>query len=192
MPKSTLLEMSPAEQAQLRAALRRARDGSLLGLHSRLLCAVGRHPTAMAAVLCCARSRVYRTVRAYRAGTLGLEPDEEGRLRPPSRTTVLVPPRRRALVALLKAAPRADGWCRTRWRCAPLAATLPTTRGITVAAATLRRGGPEVGWGWKRAKLVAQDNDPQRVHRRARIRCVGEPLKPSAALGCADERASHW
>jgi len=36
MPKSTILEMSPEEQAQMLAALRRARDGYLLGLHSLL------------------------------------------------------------------------------------------------------------------------------------------------------------
>jgi hypothetical protein len=32
MPKSTILEMSPAEQAQMLAALRRARYGDLLGV----------------------------------------------------------------------------------------------------------------------------------------------------------------
>ena len=107
MPKSTRLEVPAEEQAQMLAALRRARYGDLLGLHILLLCAVGRNSTEIADVLCCSRSRVYRTVRAYRAGTLGLEPDEEGRLRPPSRTTGLVPTLRRSLVALLKAAPRA-------------------------------------------------------------------------------------
>ena len=104
---------------------------------------------------------------------------------------MLVPTLRRSLVALLKAAPRADGWCRTRWSGATLAATLQTTRGITVAAATLRRWVHEVGWVWKRAKLVATDDDPQRVHRLARIRLVFEPLKPSEALVFADELDSH-
>jgi hypothetical protein len=46
------------------AALRRARYGYLLALQIWLWCAVGRGPTAMAAVLCCSRSRVDRTVRA--------------------------------------------------------------------------------------------------------------------------------
>jgi hypothetical protein len=59
------------------ATLRRARYGELLALHILLWCAVGRNPTEIADVLFCSRSRVYRTVRAYRAGTLGLEPDEE-------------------------------------------------------------------------------------------------------------------
>ena len=89
MPKSTILEMSPAEPAQMLAALRRARYGYLLGLHILLFMRDGTQPTEMADVLFCSRSSVYRTVRAYRAGTLGLEPDEEGRLSPPSRTTVL-------------------------------------------------------------------------------------------------------
>jgi hypothetical protein len=63
VPKTTLLDIPPAEQAQMLAALRRARYGYLLALHGLLLCAVGRTPTEMATVLCCARSRVYRIVR---------------------------------------------------------------------------------------------------------------------------------
>ena len=70
MPKSAIVEIPPQEKAQLLAALRRARYGYLLSLHILLLCAVGRHPTAIADVLFCSRSSVYRTVRAYRVGTL--------------------------------------------------------------------------------------------------------------------------
>ena len=191
MPQSTRLEMSPAEHAQRLVALRRARYGYLLGLHLLLVCARGRHPTEIADVLFCSRSRVYRTVRAYRAGTLGLEPDAAGRLSSRSRTPVLVPTLRRSLVALLKAAPRAYGWGRTRWSGATLAATLPSTRGISVSGETLRRWVHEVGWVWKRAKLVATDDAPQRVHRRARIRLVFERLKRSEALVFAAELAIH-
>jgi hypothetical protein len=107
MPRNTCVEIPPEEQAQMLAALRRTRYGYLLALHIVLLCAAGRTPTEIAAVLFCSRSSVYRTVRAYRAGTLGLEPDDDGRLRPPRRTTVLVPTLRRSLLALLKAPPRA-------------------------------------------------------------------------------------
>jgi transposase len=96
---------------------------------------------------------------------LGLEHDNQGWLLPPVRTTVLVPTLRRSLVALLKASPRAYGWCRTRWSCATLALTLPTKRGLTVSAETMRRWVHEVGWGWKRPKLVAKDDDPRRVDR---------------------------
>jgi Homeodomain-like domain len=66
MPKSTVVEIPPEEQAQMLAALRRARYGYLLALHILLLCATGRNPTDIAAVLFCSRSSVYRTVYAYR------------------------------------------------------------------------------------------------------------------------------
>jgi putative transposase len=191
MPKSTQLEIPPAEQAQMLAALCRARYGYLLGLHILLLCAMGRNPTQIADVLFCSRSSVYRVVRAYRAGTLGLEPDDDGRLHPPVRTTVLVPTVRRSLLALLKAPPRACGWCRTRWSCATLALTLQTKRGLTVSAETMRRWVHEVGWVWKRAKLVAKDDDPQRIGRLAHIRYRVEPLRLCEALVFADELDMH-
>src|SRR5262245_7351464 len=165
MPTSTVLAIPPEEQAQLLAALRRARYGYLLGLHIVLLCAGGWPPTAIAAALFCSRSSVYRTVRAYRQGTLGWEPDEAGELSVPVRTTVLLPTLCRSLVALLKVNPQAYGWCRTRWSCATLALTLQTKRGITVSAETMRRWLHELEWVWKRAKLVAKDDDPQRVTR---------------------------
>jgi putative transposase len=191
MPKSTVVEMPQEEQAQRLAALRRARYGYLLALHILLLCAAGRHPSEMAAVLLCSRSSVYRTVRAYQEGTLGLEHDAQGWLLPPVRTIVLVPTLRRSLLALLKASPRAYGWCRTRWSCATLALTLPTTRGLTVSAEPMRRWVHEVGWVWKRAKLVAKDDEPQRVDRLARIRYVVEHLNLCEALVFADELDLH-
>src|SRR5687768_2395024 len=73
MPKRTGLEIPAEEQAQMLAALRRARYGFLLALQTVLWYAAGRHPTDIAAVLYCSRSSVYRTVRAYQEGTLGLE-----------------------------------------------------------------------------------------------------------------------
>jgi len=64
MAKSTVVDIPPKEQTEMLAALRRARYGYLLALHILLWCAAGRHPTDIAAVLFCSRSRVYRTVRA--------------------------------------------------------------------------------------------------------------------------------
>src|SRR6266511_29921 len=162
MPRSTVLDLSQEEHAQLLAALRRARYGYLLALHILLLCAATRNPTEIAAVLFCSRSSVYRTVRAYRAGTLGLESDAQGRLAPPVRTTVLTPSLQRSLLALLKAAPHTYGWCRTRWSCATLALTLQTKRGITVSAETMRPGstssvgcGSGPSWGPKTMISIA-------------------------------------
>src|SRR5438270_4082020 len=115
------------------AELRRARYGYLLALHLLLLCAAGRTPTEIAAVLFCSRSSVYRIVRAYRAGSLGLRVDQDGQLAIAVRMTVLMPWLLRSLGAGLNAAPRAYGWGRTRWSCATLAATLQAKHGSEVA-----------------------------------------------------------
>ncbi|MGH8066291.1 MAG: IS630 family transposase, partial [Candidatus Entotheonellia bacterium] len=165
--------------------------GYLRSLQILLWCVVGRHPTEIADVLFCSRSSVYRTVRAYRQGRLGWKHDEQGRLMPPVRTTVLLPMLRRSLVALLKAPPRAYGWCRTRWSCATLALTLQAKRGMTVSAETMRRWLHDLGWMWKRAKLVARDDDPQRIDRLARIRYVFEQLKQWETMVFADELDIH-
>src|SRR5262245_50174059 len=124
MPSTTLLEMPLEEQAQMRAILRRARYGYLLAFHILLLCAAGRNPTEIAALLFCSRSSVYRIVRAYRAGSLGVRIDQDGQLSIAAQSTMLMPWLTRSLGAILKKAPRAYGWCRTRWSCATLAATL--------------------------------------------------------------------
>jgi hypothetical protein len=60
VPSTTLLEIPPAEQVQMRAVLRRTRYGYLLAFHILLLCAAGRTPTEIAAFLLCSRSSVYR------------------------------------------------------------------------------------------------------------------------------------
>ena len=88
-PKTTVLDIPPAEQAQMLAALRRARYGYLLALHVLLLCAAGRTPTEIATVLFCSRSSVYRIVRPYHAKQLGCAVDGDGHLAAPVRTTVL-------------------------------------------------------------------------------------------------------
>jgi transposase len=179
------------EQAEMLAALRRARYGYLLALHILLLCAAGRTPTDIAAVLFCSRSSVYRTVRAYRERSLGWRSDDDGQLLPPIRRTGLFPMLRRSLLALLKAPPRAYGWCRTRWSGATLALTRQDTRGLTVSAETMRRWVHKVGWVWKRPTRVAKDDDPRRVERLARIRFIFEQLTRDEAMVVADELAIH-
>jgi putative transposase len=134
---------------------------------------------------------VDRTVRAYRAGTLGLTVDADGQLLPTVRTTVLTPSQQQSMLTLLKAVPHAYGWCRTRGSCAMLAATLQTTRGISVPAETMRRWLHEVGRVWKRAKLVAKDDDPHHTERLARIIWVYEQLRACGGLVLADELDIH-
>jgi hypothetical protein len=55
----------------------------------------------------------------------------------------------------------------------------------------MRRWLHEIGWVWKRAKLVAKDDDPQRVNRLARIRHVFEQRKCCEAIVFADELDIH-
>jgi hypothetical protein len=64
VPATTLLEIPPEEQVQMRAVLRRPRYGSLRAFHILWLGAVGRPPTEIAAFLLCSRSSVSRMVRA--------------------------------------------------------------------------------------------------------------------------------
>ena len=175
----------------MRAILRRARYGYLLAFPILLRCAAGRNPTEIAAFLLCARSSVYRIGRAYRAGSLGLRLDPDGQLSIAVQSTSLLPWLTRSLGALLKKAPRAYGWCRTRWSCATLALTLQTTHGIAVSADTVRRWLHELGWVWKRAKLIAKDDDPHRIDRLAWMRLHHETLQAPEVMVCADARAIH-
>jgi hypothetical protein len=48
-----------------------------------------------------------------------------------------------------------------------------------------------MGWVWKRVKLVAIDDNPQRVDQLARIRFHHEKLPAYAVLVFADELAIH-
>ncbi len=113
--------------------------------------------------------------------------EEEGAGRSLAWRTGLSPALRRAVLALLRATPRVCGWCRTRWSCATVALELRARRGVVVSAETVRRWLPALGWEWKRAKLVAKDDDPQRVEKLARIRSTFEQLRAGMALFFADE-----
>jgi transposase len=96
-------------------------------------------------------------VNTYKA-----HPVEIGVKNLPPKAVWLSPSLCRSLLALLKKVPSAYGWCRTRWSCATLAAQLQLQRGILVSASTLRRWLHRLGWVWKRAQLVARDDDPGR------------------------------
>jgi putative transposase len=187
LSNSTLLDIAPSQQEEMLSQLRRARYGYLLALHILLLCASGRTPTEIADFLFCSRSSVYRTLNAYRDGSLGFSFDEDGALTPPVRTSFLAPCVKRSLLALLKKRPSAFGWCRTRWSCATLSVQLKFNRGVEVSADTVRRWLHELGYEWKRAKLAAKDDDPDRVDKLARIRWVFEHLTPRQVLLFVDE-----
>jgi transposase len=188
VPRTTIVEIPPTEQAQMLAEIRRARYGYVLAIHILLLCAAQRSPTEIAAMLFCSRSSVYRVVQAYRAGQGEKWAEDEGSeergLWP---RVVWSPALKRSVLGILKSAPRLCGWCRTRWSCATVALELFVRRRITVSGETVRRWLHELGWEWKRAKLRAKDDDPERVEKLARIRLAFEQLRVGAALFFADE-----
>jgi transposase len=169
------------------AQLRRARYGHLLALHILLLCAAGWGPSAIAAALFCSRTSIYRTVSAYRRGHLDLGLELDAAVTPRRHRASL----KRSLLALLKRAPQAFGWCRTRWSCACLAAELKARRGLSVSQETVRRWLHEAGYVWKRARHAARDADPERAAKLARIRHLVETLPRKAALFFADELDIH-
>jgi hypothetical protein len=55
----------------------------------------------------------------------------------------------------------------------------------------VRRWLHEIGWVWKRAKLVAKDDDPRRIERLARIRFCYERLQAHEVMVFADELDIH-
>jgi transposase len=187
VPRTTIVDIPPMEQARMLAELRRARSGYLLALHLLLLGAAGRSPTEIAAVLFCSRSSVYRVVKAYRAGRLAVALESEGAESGQGRLRMLGPALKRSGLGILHTVPRACGWCRTRWSCATVALEVQARRGLTVSAETVRRWLHELGWEWKRAKLIAKDDDPQRGEKLARIRYAFEQVRAGAALFFADE-----
>ena len=188
MPRTTIVDIPPVEQARMLAEVRRARYGHLLALHILLLCAAQRTPTEIAAVLFCSRSSVYGVVRVYRAGQWEeLGEEEVGGESVLRRRIELSPALKRSVLAILNSVPRLCGWCRTRWSCATIALELQARRGWVVSAETVRRWLHALDWEWKRAKLSAKDDDPQRVEKLARIRYAFEQLRAGAALFFADE-----
>jgi transposase len=179
VPSTTILELSNTEQEFLLRELRQARYGHLLTIHILLLRAAGKNPTQIADFLFCSRSSVYRATRAYQAGELDWQRDEP------------VFPRlcrwQRKLRSLIKQSPRLFGWCRTRWSCAVLTLTITVLCGNELSRETIRRELKDAGYEWKRAKLKARDDDPERAKRLARIRLLIEQKRPDELILFADE-----
>jgi putative transposase len=69
--------------------------------------------------------------------------------------------------------------------------TLQANHGIAVSAETVRRWLHEIGWVWKRAKLIAKDDDPHRIDRLACIRFHHETLQAHEVMVFADELDIH-
>ena len=145
MASTTLLEIPLEEQVQMRTILRRTRYGVAGVPCPSAVCRWPHSDRDCGLPVVLALQRVpHRTCLSYR------EPGHTDRA---SRRAVLrghesdyLDALAHALGAILKAAPRAYGWCRTRWSCVTLAATLQTKHGIEVSAETVRRWLHEIGW----------------------------------------------
>src|SRR5215210_2507785 len=148
----------------------------------------GLGPSAIAAALFCSRTSVYRVVAAYRRGQLDLGLAAEAAANSPRVPRAGL---KRSLLALLKRAPRAFGWCRVRRGCACLAAELKARRSVSLSQETVRRWLHEAGYVWKRARHTARDDDPGRGGKLARIRHLVETLSRNTALFFADESDIH-
>jgi putative transposase len=186
VPSPIVINLNAAEQTRIREQMRRLRLlCPLLRLHILLLLAQGRSPTEMADWLLCSRSSIYEVAARWRQGWRPSVLDHTTTTR--TLLLDLVPSLRRSLLALLTKSPTVEGWYRTRWSCATLALSLEARRGWLVSAETVRRWLHRLGWRWKRTKLAAKDNDPQRAPKLAHIRWIWETLQPRQALLFADE-----
>ena len=132
-------------------------------------------------------------VRLSRTSTLGGTVEPDGPWAAPVRPPVLLPWLRRSVGARLPSPPRAEGWCRTRWRGATWALALQATHGLEGAAWTVRRWLHALGWVGKRATLGAKEDEPPRVERVARRRCQAEPWPaPAVLVGAAARARPVW
>jgi putative transposase len=185
-----ILEISPEQQDWMLRELRRCRYGYFLSLHILLLYVGGRTPSEISKCLFCSRSSVYRAIDSWNDGKLKDQwwPDDAADKNGPTKTTSWLG---RKLLQIIKQPPRVFGWCRTRWSCAALALTIAARTGFQFSRETIRCELRSAGYVWKRAKLKAKDDDPQRVRRLAEIRAVIEQLQPSDAFFWCDELDVH-
>jgi len=179
VPGKTVLQISEQEQAFLLKSLRQWRRNYLLGMHIVLLLSLGYSPTEISRYLVCSRTTIYRTITAYNRGELSWQTKGHKDQRRPFWI--------RNLLSLVKRAPRAYGWMRTRWSCATLSLTLTTKLGIEISRETIRKELHQSAYVWKRAKLKTRDDDPDREYKLARIRSVWERLAADEDLIFADE-----
>lgn len=184
MPDITIIEIPEEQQQWMLRELRRCRYGHLLALHILLLLVRGKTPTEIADFLLCSRASVYRAKAAWTDSTLHQQwwPTE-----PAADQVLPVNQFQRTLLWLIKQPPRLFGWCRTRWSCAALALTISARTKVNWSRETVRQELRAQGYVWKRAKLKAKNDDPQRAWRLAKIRTVIENLRADEAFFWCDE-----
>ena len=188
MSSPIVVKLSPAEQARLRKELRTLLRGRLLIIAIVLLLSLGLPIPLITQVLFCSRRTVYRARAHWLAQTGPLAPTADQDTAP---ACPLRAAEQRRLRSWLKKAPAVFGWRRSRWSCEALALTWEQVCGHRVSAETRRRWLHTLGFRWKRTKPAAQDNDPERASKLARILLLGQNLGPRQAMLWADELDLH-
>lgn len=184
MSSPIVVKLSATEQARLQTELRSHLCGRLLALAIVLLLSLGLPISLITQVLFCSRRTVYRARAHWLQHTGPFAPSADEEAAPACPLSAV---EQRRLRHWLKKAPAVFGWCRSRWSCATLALTWAQECGRTVSAETMRRWLQALGFRWKRTKLAAKDNDPERASKLARILLIWNSLGPREAMLWADE-----
>ena len=159
-PPIFVRELSPAERAQLEAALRAPDAFTVRRAQIVLLSAAGRRPRAIAPGLCCAVQTVRNGIRAFNAR--GVAALTAGSPRPKSAAPALDGAALERLRALLHRSPRAFGQPRSTWTLA-LLARVAHEQGLSATVLppeTIRRALLRLGLSWRRAKRWLTSPDP--------------------------------
>jgi transposase len=167
----------------MRRRLRELQQGEAFQLRVLLYCTEGWTPTEISEELDCSRSTVYRVTDSYRAGKLVYS----GAKLPPAAPSAGQSRLAAWLDKLMAAAPAQYECYRSRWSCLLLAVALEVYAHLIVSDETVRRHLHESGYVWKRAKLCARDDDPERTSKLARIRQAFEERQGDEAFYFADE-----
>jgi transposase len=166
-PPIFVREPSPAERAQLEAALRAPDAFTVRRAQIVLRSAAGHRPRAIAQGLCCAVQTVRNGIRAFNAA--GLAALTAGSSRPKTAAPALDGAKRERLRAILHQSPRAFGQPRSTWTLA-LLAQVAHAQGLSptlLSPETIRQALLRLGVNWRRAKHWLTSPDPAYARKKA-------------------------
>jgi transposase len=166
-PPIFVRELSDAERARLKAALRAPDAFTVRRAQIVLASAEGRRPRTIARNLGCATQTVRNGIRAFNA--TGLEALTAGSSRPKNAAPVLGEGELERLRAILHRPPRAFGHARSTWTLDLLAraAHAEGLSGTVLSGETIRQALLRLGMGWKRAKRWLTSPDPAYAQKNA-------------------------
>ena len=157
-----VLHGSWTQRRQLRALAQRSKEPELrrraLCIHALLH---GQRVSAVARMLCAARSTVYRWIGWFEdSGVSGLRRSRGGRT-----VRTVTPELLHAMDELLSHAPGDYGYLRSSWSSELLAKVLHTHFGLQVHPSTVRRALNRSGYAWRRARPTLYKRDPKKTEK---------------------------